>query len=560
MTHVATSPANVSAEAALRARWHRMVRWVAGTAAIVGLFMAVHTLPLQHTMDRVTAWVESLGYVGMVAYTLLYILSAVLLMPGWPLTVAAGVAFGFVYGTILATVASTLGAAAAMLIARYVARDTVARLAHQYPRFGALDRAVQHGGWRIVALMRLSPITPYNLQNYFYGLTSIRFWPCTLVSAVAMIPGTAMLVYAGFLGFESLQLAAQHDATARLGSIATLSLGLIALLALTIYLTRLSQRALREQDKALDDDVPDPPSSPAETFSRSSGSARPLRISQRLLTGAIVLAAILAVVVGVTAQINQQLITRTITGLFGTPEVVLTETWADREGDASFDHAAFDRLLGRIVTDAGLVDYEALHEDPAALDDYIVDIADAPWADLNRDERLALLINAHNAFMLRLVIDHWPLARIDDLSDLRDHAIWQIGDEMTVSLNEIEHDLIRSNTIEPRIHWALNYMAVACPPMRNEAYTADRLDEQLEQQARIVHTDDSRWFRYDREEGVVWLIRHYDWYRADFEYVADSIVQYAARYHEPLRHAIEAGEYVRVDFLEYDWALNHAPQ
>ena len=120
----------------------------------------------------------------------------------------------------------------------------------------------------------------------------------------------------------------------------------------------------------------------------------------------------------------------------------------------------------------------------------------APIDELGRDERLALLINAYNAFTLRLILDHYPVASITDIpADQRWDAVrWRLAGE-TYSLNQIEHELVRPNFREPRIHFALVCAAVGCPPLRTEAYTGELLEEQLEGQTRYSHAHD-RWLRY----------------------------------------------------------------
>ena len=118
-------------------------------------------------------------------------------------------------GTIIVSLASTTGAALAFVIARYLARDSVARWVRRSPRFEAIDRAIGEEGWKIVALLRLSPAVPFNLQNYLYGLTKIRFWPCVLTSWAAMLPGTLMYVYLGVVGRAGLEAASGGRARRR---------------------------------------------------------------------------------------------------------------------------------------------------------------------------------------------------------------------------------------------------------------------------------------------------------------------------------------------------------
>lgn len=241
---------------------------------------------------------------------------------------------------------------------------------------------------------------------------------------------------------------------------------------------------------------------------------------------------------------------------FGPPEVEMSETYADVEGAATFDHSAFDELLGAYVDADGFVDYAGLADRAGRLDAYIDSLATAPFDELGRDARLALLVNAYNAFTLRLILDHYPLDSIKDIpaGERWEAERWEIAGSVH-SLNQIEHQLIRPNFREPRVHFALVCAAIGCPTLRTEAYTGERLEEQLEEQARYTHAQD-RWMRYRPGAETVELTSLYAWYRDDFVQVAGSILAYAARYHEDLARDLERGHRPRIEFLDYDWGLN----
>jgi hypothetical protein len=206
----------------------------------------------------------------------------------------------------------------------------------------------------------------------------------------------------------------------------------------------------------------------------------------------------------------------------------------------------------------GYVDYATLAEDTGQLDRYISSLAEVSFDQLGRDDKLALLINAYNAFTLRLILDHLPLESINDIPDAeRWHAVrWNLGGR-TLSLNQIEHEEIRPKFMEPRIHFALVCAAIGCPKLRNEAYTGERLEQQLEDQTRYAHTHD-RWFQFDREAGVVKLTQLYNWYGGDFKQVTDSrsVLEFAARYVPELERALQSGDTPKVEYLDYDWKLN----
>ncbi len=242
--------------------------------------------------------------------------------------------------------------------------------------------------------------------------------------------------------------------------------------------------------------------------------------------------------------------------LFGPPRVRLTEAYEEKPGGVTFDHSTFDQIVGRFVDRDGRVDYRGLNRDPADLDRYLDALANAPFDNLGRSEKLALLINAYNAFTLRLILDHYPLKSIKDIPARKRWADrrWRVG-RYTWSLEQIEHEQIRPKFTEPRVHFALVCAAVGCPPLRNEAYTAGRLERQLAEQAEYVHTHD-RWFRYDAQRDVVYLTSLYNWYGDDFEQVAGSILQFAARYSPGLKTMLDGGETPGIVWLDYDWSLN----
>jgi uncharacterized membrane protein YdjX (TVP38/TMEM64 family) len=162
-----------------------------GALGLIGLARTWVAPLLQDLPD----WIAHLGAWGAVGFCGLYVLAVIALMPASWLTLAAGAVFGVPLGFVLVVLASNVGAAAAFLIARYLAREPLRRWLFRNPRLQAVDQAVNDGGWKLVALLRLSPAVPFNIQNYLYGLTSLRFWPCAFTSFVAMLPGTLFTWY-----------------------------------------------------------------------------------------------------------------------------------------------------------------------------------------------------------------------------------------------------------------------------------------------------------------------------------------------------------------------------
>jgi uncharacterized membrane protein YdjX (TVP38/TMEM64 family) len=192
-----------------------------------------------------SAWVDGLGAWGPVVFVAGYALATVAFVPGSLLTLAAGALFGLARGTVLVLVAATLGASLAFLVARYLARDLVERRLAGNERFAAIDRAVGVEGRKIVFLLRLSPLFPFNLLNYALGLTRVRFADYLLASA-GMVPGTLLYVYYGKVAGDIARLTGGGTVRRDAGYYVILGLGLVATLLVTAVLTRAARRALRE--------------------------------------------------------------------------------------------------------------------------------------------------------------------------------------------------------------------------------------------------------------------------------------------------------------------------
>lgn len=187
--------------------------------------------------------VRAFGPAAPLAYGAAYVVATVLFVPGAPLTIGAGVAFGLLWGTVLVSVASTVGAALAFLVGRHLLREKVGAWVADRPRFRLVDRAVGEQGWKIVALTRLSPLFPFNLLNYAYGLTRVGFGGYVAASWVAMLPGTLLYVYLGVAGAEVAEAA---TGAADWGRTALQALGLLATLGVVVVAGRIATRALRE--------------------------------------------------------------------------------------------------------------------------------------------------------------------------------------------------------------------------------------------------------------------------------------------------------------------------
>lgn len=214
---------------------------VAVVAAIVsGLFYFDVRALLRDSL----AWVEQLGPWGPVLFVLIYIVAAVLFVPGSALTLGAGAVFGVGLGSVLVSLGATLGATAAFLVGRYFARAWVAKKIEGNAAFAAIDRAVAAEGWKIVGLTRLSPAFPFSLLNYAFGLTRVSLRDYVVASWIGMMPGTVMYVYIGSLARVA------GDRTRTPGEWALLGLGLVATIAVTILITRIARTALAKRTQA----------------------------------------------------------------------------------------------------------------------------------------------------------------------------------------------------------------------------------------------------------------------------------------------------------------------
>jgi uncharacterized membrane protein YdjX (TVP38/TMEM64 family) len=207
----------------------------------VALLAGVRLLPIVEWLKSFEAWVSGLGPWGAVLYGVLYVVAALLFVPGLVLTLGAGFVFGFVWGIVIVSAAATTAAALAFLIARYVARHRVEKWAKRNVKFHAIDRAIEKSGWKVVALLRLSPLVPFSISNYLYGLTAVRFLPYLVTSWIAMLPATLLYVSLGAAGKSVGSGRARSPWEWIL-----LAVGLAATVAVTVLLARLAKEELRK--------------------------------------------------------------------------------------------------------------------------------------------------------------------------------------------------------------------------------------------------------------------------------------------------------------------------
>jgi len=216
---------------------------IAGVLAVV-ITLAVAGRLFGGAIPLVLARVRALGPWAPLGFIVLFAGAAAALVPAWLLTIVGGALFGLWPGVPIVLVAATLGAVVSFVIARYIARDAVARRVARSARFRALDDAVASNGLKIVFLLRLSPVVPYNVLNYALGLTRVRFAD-VVMGSIGMLPATTIYVYCGVLAGDAAALSGRAAVVRGTGYYVVLMLGLVATVAATALVTRVARQALR---------------------------------------------------------------------------------------------------------------------------------------------------------------------------------------------------------------------------------------------------------------------------------------------------------------------------
>jgi len=201
---------------------------------------------IHEQLEKILNYVSGLDPVlAPVAFISLYVLATVLVIPGSIITLSAGVLFGAWWGSIYVSLASVIGASLAFLIGRYIARDFVSKKIESHPKFKSVDRAISREGAKIVFMLRLSPLFPFNILNYGLGITNIPFWKYVGASWLGMLPGTVLYVYIGSL-FKNLADLAGGARDKTTVEWALYALGLLATIVVTIYITKIAKKAITE--------------------------------------------------------------------------------------------------------------------------------------------------------------------------------------------------------------------------------------------------------------------------------------------------------------------------
>jgi len=218
------------------------------------------------------------------------------------------------------------------------------------------------------------------------------------------------------------------------------------------------------------------------------------------------------------------------------------------------DHSLYGELLAKYVTD-GVVDYKAFKREEDTLDQYLRMLDGTNPEELLRNEQLALYINAYNAYTIKLILEHYPVDSIKDIGGWF-KGPWKIRfckiGGKTLTLDEIEHDIIRPRFKDPRVHFAVNCASKGCPPLISKPYQGPILDQQLDRSARSFLNNRER----NRLEGSTLSVsKIFKWFEGDFD---GDVVAFFLKYAEgDLKDRLVAKrDQIEIEYLHYDWRLN----
>ncbi len=239
------------------------------------------------------------------------------------------------------------------------------------------------------------------------------------------------------------------------------------------------------------------------------------------------------------------------------PALLPVATYAVAAAGPVVDHSSYDRLLKKYVTDKGLVNYKGFKADEKEFNQYLALLSkNPPAANWSKDEQMAYWINAYNAYTIRLILNYYPVKSIKYIgSSIQIPFVttpwaakfFSIGGEK-MSLDNIEHGTLRKKYDDPRIHFALVCAALTCPRLRNEAYTAARLDDQLDDQGRDFLNNPAK---NSISSGKAQLSKYFDWYKGDWTKDGQSVAKWVNRYSKT-----KIDEQIPVTFPDYNWMLN----
>jgi len=224
------------------------LKYVGIAVIVAALIIASRFIDIQGFLTDALRWIENLGPLAAIVFMAIYMIATVLFAPASVLTLGAGVLFGVVMGSIYVFIAATIGASLAFFVGRYIARGWVEKQIEGNATFKAIDEAVAEEGVKIVLLTRLSPIFPFNLLNYAYGLTKVTYKDYVL-GTLGILPGTIMFVYVGSLVGDLATLGAQGADVETPGTVQWIIriLIFITIVGVTFYITKIARKALNQK-------------------------------------------------------------------------------------------------------------------------------------------------------------------------------------------------------------------------------------------------------------------------------------------------------------------------
>ena len=223
-----------------------------------------------------------------------------------------------------------------------------------------------------------------------------------------------------------------------------------------------------------------------------------------------------------------------------------------------FSHELFDQVLQKYVDSQGRVNYAGLKNDPGTLESYLdLLVVNAPDNGATFQTGLAFWINAYNALTIKGVLDHYPttsVRKIKPFGGFFSRIKFQVGGR-SYTLNDIEHDIIRYEFGDPRIHFALVCASLGCPILEDRAFFPETLEERLDNAtAKFINNPEK--VRLDRENGILYLSQIFEWFAADFEDTHNSVINFIMEYLPEADAAFLKGEEIQIQYLQYDWRLN----
>ena len=221
---------------------NRKFIWLAAASVIgfVALIAAWFLLPMDQWLQGFSRWAQGLGTWGVVLVSIAYVLCTILLVPGVPLTLAVAVAYGW-WALAICFFGGMTAALISFLISRYLARDRVKRFLDKHPAMKAVDTVAHEETFKTIVLARLTPVTPFAVENYAFGVTGVRLGSFLLATAIGIVPGTIQNVWVGVIG----RTAAEGGAGVM--NWILLTIGLVATIVLTVWMTRQAKIRMKQQ-------------------------------------------------------------------------------------------------------------------------------------------------------------------------------------------------------------------------------------------------------------------------------------------------------------------------